>query len=398
MTVAAGILTRAARPLPPVDLALPALGLLDSELLTKALRATLPPRHEVESARVRYLEYRPQLRLLMHADVLVDGTRRDASLRAGTAATPVRAATGHKVPWVESVVHWMPSDPDLPLLAATRPELCTLLAQAGARSPAADEPALLAYVPSRRAVLRIGDCVLKTYARVEDFRRSAAALALVGDGLDLPTPRFVAAVPELRTTVQEAVDGLAAAPDAAVDLAPSAGLILRRLHRSDRQATTVMSPHAQLAVAADAVTLLGSVVPEQRDRARALLRHLHATAPSDVPLVLSHGDFNIGQLLTTVQGTVVTDVDMVCRAPAAYDLASYAANLVSGRPGDELRAEAALEALLSTYGDVPALRWHLATALLRRCDRPFRRAKRRWIEHCTTVLDIAERVSESWGE
>jgi hypothetical protein len=105
----------------------------------------------------------------------------------------------------------------------------------------------------------------------------------------------------------------------------------------------------------------------------------------------------MGQLITSTHGVVVTDVDMLCQAPAAYDLASYAANLVSGRPGDEAHAEAALTAVVAAHGHVPALRWHLATALLRRCDRPFRRAKKQWPDRATSILDLAESVSQSWG-
>ena len=52
-------------------------------------------------------------------------------------------------------------------------------------------------------------------------------------------------------------------------------------------------------------------------------------------------------------------------------------------------------AVLVTYGGPPGLRWHLAVALLRRCDRPLLRLTKRRPEESMAVLDLAEKASIS---
>jgi uncharacterized protein (DUF2252 family) len=89
----------------------------------------------------------------------------------------------------------------------------------------------------------------------------------------------------------------------------------------------------------------------------------------------------------------VLDFDEACLAPRALDVASYAANLVSGRPGDLDRAEEALAALLDGYGEPPeGLRWYLAASLLRRAPSPFRLHKRRWPARMESIVADAEAV------
>ena len=109
--------------------------------------------------------------------------------------------------------------------------------------------------------------------------------------------------------------------------------------------------------------------------------------------MLSHGDFTVDQLLLSPGGGLtVTDVDNACQAPAALDVASFAANVMSGRAGDADHSEGLLEELLSHGPSVPSIRWHYAVMLLRRCDRPFRRLKKAWPEKSTAILDHAERA------
>ena len=87
------------------------------------------------------------------------------------------------------------------------------------------------------------------------------------------------------------------------------------------------------------------------------------------------------------------DFDEACRAPRALDVASYAANLVSGRPGDLACADAALEALLEGYGERPeGLQWYYAASLLRRAPSPFRLHKRRWTRRVESIIAAAETV------
>jgi aminoglycoside phosphotransferase (APT) family kinase protein len=116
--------------------------------------------------------------------------------------------------------------------------------------------------------------------------------------------------------------------------------------------------------------------------------------PYDDDLVLSHGDFTREQVVTTPSGPVLLDADTVALAPRGLDVAAYPANLASGRPGDADRLDEALDALLDGYGTaIRYLDWHLAAALLRRCDRPLRRLKSRWPERTQTLLDTTEEVT-----
>jgi Ser/Thr protein kinase RdoA (MazF antagonist) len=133
------------------------------------------------------------------------------------------------------------------------------------------------------------------------------------------------------------------------------------------------------------------VAPALTPRAAALLRRLARNAPVLVPAVLSHGDFNISQLLEVDGQLVVLDFDQACLAAPALDVAGYAANLVSGRPGDPEHAADALDALLDGYGSRPdGVEWHLAVTTLRRASSPFRLHKKDWPQRMAAILDAAE--------
>lgn len=403
-TSSAAPVSQTRRPLPDTTVALPALALLERAALTDALHHSLDGVAPVSDARVTYLEYAPT-RLVLHVQASVDGSLRQAVARAGRAVTvPVRR-TGRHLPAHDAVVHWLPADPALPLLQATDDQLTALMREAGLpaqRNGSADPPmtagvpTVLAYVPGRRATLQHGPYVLKGYATQNAFDTARRAMLLLGDGQDLPTPLGLASLPRQRTTVQEHVSGAPAARHDVTALAAESGVLLRHLHGSARTAAVRRDPLTQLRDARAPTRVLATVLPGEGARAAALVRRLAASAPAGLPTVLSHGDFTIDQLLVDANGDiVVTDVDNACQAPAAYDLATFAANLVSGRPDDEAVAESALAALIASYGDPPGLRWHYAVALLRRCDRPFRRLKKRWPEKSMAILDLAERASTS---
>jgi hypothetical protein len=50
---------------------------------------------------------------------------------------------------------------------------------------------------------------------------------------------------------------------------------------------------------------------------------------------------------------------------------------------------------VTSYGTPPGLEWHFAAALLRRCDRPFRRLKKRWPDKVIAILDAAEAAAST---
>ncbi len=373
----------ARRPL-PVDPGLPSLQLLHPRALADTLAADLggpspgvtggqaAQAAEVTDARVRYLEWSPGTRLVAHVDALVrtagqsEGGRREAVLRSGGS------------PEVVDQVRWLPDDPDLPLLSVG-------WARAARR---------LAYVPGRRVALRVADSVLKGYASHETYARAQAGLEVLHAALGEATPRPERPMHHLLTTVQRAHDGEHPGLADAVGAGPAAGGVLARLHASRVTAPRSVSSIELLSAAGGPVRLLEAALPAQGRRARLLLDVLGRHAPADDDLVLSHGDFTREQLLTGPAGIVVLDADTVALAPRALDLASYPANLVSGRNGDLERAQEALDALLDGYGTAPrSLDWHLAAALLRRCDRPFRRLKSRWDDRTGLLLDITEEVT-----
>lgn len=360
---------RPRRPLPD-DPALPALKGLAAEPLAGLLSAAAPAGTVVTDARVRLLDWEPGLRLV----ALVDG-RLQAPDDAGTrrAEAVVRALAGAPVG-----VRWVPDDPELPLLAL----------------PWARAAARLAYVPGRRVVVRHADRVLKGYASAADFERAALGLDVLHHALGGQTARPDRPMGHVLTTVQRAVDGEHPGLEDAVGTGLAAGEVLARLHASQVVPTQVSTPAVLLAGADRAVRVLEAALPVAGRRARRLHDLLAGSTPSDPDLVLSHGDFTREQLVTTDRGTVLLDADTVTLGPRGLDVASYPANLVSGRPGDVQRADEALDAVLDGYGTaLRNLDWHLAVALLRRCDRPFRRLKSRWDERTTLMLDATEEVT-----
>ena len=202
-----------------------------------------------------------------------------------------------------------------------------------------------------------------------------------------------AALPEQRVTVQPSIDGRPVPRSRAGEVAPVAGAMLRVLHVAASPGLRPAPSGAPLLEAARSAALVRAIAPELAGRARDLLARLEEHRPDGGPLVPSHGDFNVSQFLDVEGALVVLDFDEACLAPAALDAASYAANLIGGRPGDRAGARAALDELLGGYGARPEhLEWYLAALLLRRARNPFRLHKRRWPARIAQMLADAEEV------
>lgn len=389
------VVRSARRVLPPPDRHLSGLDLLDESRLAEVLGAASGRPPGPASPRVDYLEYSPGRALVLQASVEEHGRCRSAVVRAGTAVHAGTRPGGAWLPQPGLLVHWFPVDPLLPALALPAAGLQALLT-VGRNVPTgvvARAPELLAYVPGRRATLSVPPYVVKAYATHGRFRAARQAMLLLGAGTGLPAPRPVASVVSHRLTVQRFVAGRPASRDDALALAPAVRAVLDRLHASPHVAPARRDAFLQLRRARSAVEVVAAVLPESAPRAHRLLSRLAHDVPTGLPMVLSHGDFSIDQLLVTEDGRlVVTDVDNACRAPAALDVAGFAANLMSGRCGDADLADAVLEALVAFGGRPPALGWHYAAALLRRCDRPFRRLKKGWPDKTVAILDHVERV------
>jgi hypothetical protein len=96
-------------------------------------------------------------------------------------------------------------------------------------------------------------------------------------------------------------------------------------------------------------------------------------------------------VLGAPDGTAVVDFDGLCLAAPALDVATYAADVVRGRPSDLDELEAVLAGVLDGYGERPAgLEWHLATAVLGRAAHPFQRQVPEWPERVSAMVGVAE--------
>jgi hypothetical protein len=327
------------RPLPPGDRAVPQLAdLLDRDAMRSVLERSLRAGSGIDGLRVILVDYRPGCGAVVGYEARVGGVSHVAVATAGPGRT-------------------------------------------------------LLYRPGRRAVLRAGDVVLKAYADDAAFRAGVNGLRVAG-GLRLEGgPRVHGALGELRLTVQTAIDGVPVPRSHAGAVAPVAGSMLRALHDARVPGLAPAPPERLLALAARAAAVAAAVAPHLERRARDLVARLEEHAPRAGALVPSHGDFNVSQLLDVGGALAAVDFDEACRAAPALDVASYAANLVGGRPGDLRRAAAALAALLDGYGARPAdLAWYLSASLLRRAPSPFRLQKRRWPERMAAILGAAEEV------
>ena len=216
-------------------------------------------------------------------------------------------------------------------------------------------------------------------------------------------------MPELRLTAQQALPRRPAAAAAAV--AGEAGAMVAALQAADLAPALTSPPERLLEAAARKAAVLEAVLPDLAGRLDAVVGRLREAMPAGLALVPAHGDFHVDQLLVAgdgpsfvaadgdprfvaavgPSGIAVVDFDQMCVAPAALDLATYAADVVRGRPSDLERVHAVLEPLLEGYGGRPeALDWHLAAAVLGRAAHPFQRQVPRWRERAEATVAVAE--------
>jgi aminoglycoside phosphotransferase (APT) family kinase protein len=255
-----------------------------------------------------------------------------------------------------------------------------------------DEPATLGYRPRRRAVLGVGQHVLKLYARNDDYAAATASLVATASLWGIRTAAFEGCLPGKLLTVQPLLSG--SLPALPADVASQAGELLRDLAGLDAAQEVdlvVAGPPQHLAVAEVSARFVAAILPALGGRLEGLLRELEATMPSIDGLVLSHGDFHAGQLLVSPDGLAVVDLDALGLAPAALDPATYAARLVFGGPDDLDDASEVLEELLQGYGGrPPGLSWYLATSILRHSRAPFRYLDEHWPERVERMVAAAE--------
>jgi thiamine kinase-like enzyme len=398
----------------PVDPALPLLPvLLAADAMAPFLHRSLGSDAPFPDVRVHHVRYLPGKKVSVRYDVGLHGRRYDAvatiaarDYLARRAAKPESVALARLVdgrspapmplryePELDALIHWYPLDLALPALAEPPERLLDELEAAGVSlAEAGGEPVRLGYMPRRRAVLRVGEHVVKLYAKQEEFAAAVAGLRAAGQLSAVRTAALEGVVPARLITVQTLLPG--ASPSRPADVAMAAGELLRELQAASPPITSAAArPADQLAVAEASAKYLAAIVPALSGRLEALLRELEATMPSIDGLVLSHGDFSARQLLVTPDGLAVVDWDAMRRAPAAFDPATYAAHLVSGEPDDLDDACEALEELLAGYRARPAgLAWYLATCILRHSRYPFRYFHEHWPERIEGMVTAAERA------
>jgi hypothetical protein len=395
--------------LPPEDRALPSLPvLLDPDSMAPLLGSLLvdDPEPDVRVESVRYkpgnnvvVQYAVRTGSRWHTAVAFSraggrlhrkrkqaDNRKRASRAVGR--TPAGKALGY-LDEVSALVQWLPLDIRLQLLADRPERMRERLNNKGIEADLA-EPELLRYWPRRRAVVKYGDHILKVYRDRLDFEDARRALKLARRLEAVHVPGYEGSFTSRQTTVQEWVPGHA--PSLWPASSEAAGEVLAALHGELPLELPKVSARSLLARAASRGDFVTHLVPDLQFEVDALLADLRLTAPK-VPRVLSHGNFHAGQLLAGPPGLVLLDVDRLCRAPAAYDLASYVSHTVFGRPGDAEVLESALDSLVKGYGArPPGLDWFLSTCLLRRAWVPFRFQDEHWPEAATALVHLAREV------
>jgi energy-coupling factor transporter ATP-binding protein EcfA2 len=399
----------------PEDPALPQMGrLLAPQEMAPILGRTLGEGAPQPDVDVRYLRYKPGTNLVVRYGVrLLDEEFEATAMIAAhdylerRAAKPENRALARMVdgrcpsptplvydPEVGCLIQWYPLDLSLPGLAEPPAQLCRSLRGAGVPIREAGEaPLRLAYKPRRRAVLRLGEHVVKCYAKDEHFASAASALMASSRVRSVVVPSFEGSVSWLRITAQTFLPGRSAS--APGDVAAWAGGLLADLHTASGDwqlldSLTPAPPSRQFDAAAASARLVVAVAPKLERRVERILGKIEGSTPDAGELVPSHGDFNARQLLVVDGELAVTDFDELCLAPPALDLATYVAYVVYGEDSDLPAAQSVLGELVAAYGSRPlAMSWYVATMILRRAPRPFRYQEPDWIERMAGMVDAA---------
>jgi ATP-binding cassette subfamily B protein len=415
-----GLVERGARRvLPPPDRALPALrALLDPDVVAPALQRSLGTATPLQDLAMGRVRYRPHEGIAVVYDALIGGQRHEVVARAArgdalraVAAEPrniaiARAVNGrspaplplHYDDALGALIHWLPLDLDLPLLHAAPGRVADVLRALGAGRVGAGELLRVSYTPGRRVTLRLGDHLLRGYATERSFARAVAGWRLAppdraGNGSGVPalplTGRFVGDIPQLRATVHVLERDYA--PGGPVAGAHEAGALLRRLHALRADGVHRVPVTDTLRAAQRSAAVVRAVAPELSGRVGDLIGRLERSAPGDHDALAAHGNFQVGQLVRRPGDLAVADLERACIAAPALDLATYAADAAARDAGGADAAHAVLDGLLEGYGARPAgLRWHLAVALLRKAERPFRNLEPDWPEHVAELVDAAD--------
>jgi hypothetical protein len=370
--------------------------------MTPLLERSLGCSARVAGVRIARVSYKPGERVTVHYETLVDDRAADVVARAvaghdleARARHPQLLGLARRIdgrspattpvtyePTADALFTWLPLDPRLPALAESP---SALLRKTGLGEPTRKtESRRLSYKAGRRAVLRLDGHVLKLYGSPLGYEAAAAALRAASAVSGVATPAPEAALPQLRMTVQTAVDG---EPVTSLQSAHEAGELLTALHGAEIPG---LGPDGQLEVVVRKTALISAVAPRLTSQVVSLARRLGRAQPTPGRLVPSHGDFHSGQLLRAGGGVVVVDLDGLCRATPALDLAEYAAAALDEEGAGLDTAAEVLSALVDGYGAQPeALDWHLAAAILIRASHPFHKQLPGWPQRMEHLVGLA---------
>lgn len=201
------------------------------------------------------------------------------------------------------------------------PAVTQPVADAAARHWGLPTPVLIR--TGMNAIFVADDVVIRVGATTAPGTAALALAAVLADaGLHVPAPRRPDAVElaGLTATAWERLDVL----DAPIDWS-AVGAAVRRVHELDEDHLPIAypRPYATTFPWWDFDTLLAEVGPDLDGRARQGLEGAVAThgwwidAPD--PTVICHGDVHPGNVVATVDGPVLLDWDLLCRAPAGWD-------------------------------------------------------------------------------
>jgi glycosyltransferase involved in cell wall biosynthesis len=399
-------------PLPPADPTLPALhGLLDTDAAAPVLKRSLHPGADITDLRLIYAQFKRGRRLIAGYEATIEGNRHDAVAICDTKAdlaeqarlpehvARARLAADDSVraplrfePDLDAIVQWLPFDLALPALTLSPARLAGMLVNDRLEVP--DPPVhaeRLDYVPLRRAVVRLGAHVLKSYGKDRRLAEAVLGLRTVQGLSSAATAPLEAVWPDLRVTVQGALGG--SLPDSPLRAAGAAGQILRELQSLPTAGMPLRPTADELEAHVVALRIVRDIVPALEPRAGSVLRRLAASAPDDPRPVVAHGDFDDGQMMLGPGGVGVFDFDAICATHPAMDLARFAAVIVRRDPSGLDRAYESLAQLLEAYGDPPPdLDWYLAAQILCQVGSPFRKGWADWPEKVEGIIEAAEAV------
>jgi aminoglycoside phosphotransferase (APT) family kinase protein len=231
--------------------------------------------------------------------------------------------------------------------------------------------------------------VVKLYA--DEAAATVAELRLRQAQDIIPTARLVGSDVAKGLVAQRVVLGRTMGREEAAAEAGEAVRLLSRLRGAEFVGLSRVGADEILAQADAPIELVAFALPHLAQRLADARHHLIDHRPAGDRLLPAHGDFNLGQLIVGREELVVIDLDTLCLAPAAFDFAAYATNVVSGRSDDLAHLRAVLTALVVSSDVVPEdLDWFVAATLLRRVDRAVRRMKRDWPERTVELVSTLE--------